>query len=295
MDYYKTLGVNRNASQDEIKKAFKKQAMKHHPDKGGDANTFQQVNEAYETLGNSNKKQQYDMFGATGNQNPRTQTWEFGGDFPNDIGDIFNDFFGGNRSPFQRRQFRKNRDIIIQADIELEDVLKGKELIATYRLTNGKEQSVNLTLPKGVDNSTTIKFPSLGDDYHSNAPRGDLLVRVRVRQHPIWNRDGPNLHTVQKVNVLDLITGTKTNIQTLEKRKLAISIPKGTQPGTVLSITEQGLPTRGNRRGNLYITIQGDVPNINDPKITVNPVIFVDTESKPYPKSIIKCLISLKT
>tara|TARA_Y200000002_G_scaffold66143_1_gene51044 strand:- start:3585 stop:4424 length:840 start_codon:yes stop_codon:yes gene_type:complete len=267
MDYYKTLGVNRNASQDEIKKAFKKQAMKHHPDKGGDANTFQQVNEAYETLGNSNKKQQYDMFGATGNQNPRTQTWEFGGDFPNDIGDIFNDFFGGNRSPFQRRQFRKNRDIIIQADIELEDVLKGKELIATYRLTNGKEQSVNLTLPKGVDNSTTIKFPSLGDDYHSNAPRGDLLVRVRVRQHPIWNRDGPNLHTVQKVNVLDLITGTKTNIQTLEKRKLAISIPKGTQPGTVLSITEQGLPTRGNRRGNLYITIQGDVPNINDPKI----------------------------
>ena len=267
MDYYKTLGVNRNASQDEIKKAFKKQAMKHHPDKGGDANTFQQINEAYETLGNSNKKQQYDMFGTKGNQNPRTQTWEFGGDFPNDIGDIFNDFFGGNRSPFQRRQFRKNRDIIIQADIELEDVLKGKELIATYRLTNGKEQSVNLTLPKGVDNSTTIKFPALGDDYHSNAPRGDLLVRVRVKQHPIWNRDGANLHTVQKVNVLDLITGTKTNIQTLEKRKLAISIPKGTQPGTVLSIQQQGLPTRGNRRGNLYITIQGDVPNINDPKI----------------------------
>ena len=86
MYYYKTLGVNRNASQDEIKKAFKKQAMKHHPDKGGDANTFQQINEAYETLGNSNKKQQYDMFGTTGNQNPRTQTWEFGGDFPNDIG-----------------------------------------------------------------------------------------------------------------------------------------------------------------------------------------------------------------
>ena len=122
-------------------------------------------------------------------------------------------------------------------------------------------------MPKGVDNSTTIKFPALGDDYHSNAPRGDLLVRVRVKQHPIWNRDGANLHTVQKVNVLDLITGTKTNIQTLEKRKLAISIPKGTQPGTVLSIQEQGLPTRGNRRGNLYITIQGDVPNINDPKI----------------------------
>ena len=78
-------------------------------------------------------------------------------------------------------------------------------MIATYRLTNGKEQSVNITLPAGVDNNTTIKFPSLGDDYHSNAPRGDLMVRVRVRRHPKWNRDGANLHTIEKVNVFDLM------------------------------------------------------------------------------------------
>ena len=218
MDYYKTLGVNKNASQSDIKSAFKKQAMKHHPDKGGDPKQFQQLNEAYEVLGNAQKKSQYDMFGsANPQQGGPGRTWEFRSDsFPDDIGDVFNQFFGGGRSPFgQRQPFRKNRDIIIQTEISLEDVLTGKEMIATYRLTNGKEQSVNITLPAGVDNNTTIKFPSLGDDYHSNAPRGDLMVRVRVRRHPKWNRDGPNLHTIEKVNVFDLMIGTKKEITTL--------------------------------------------------------------------------------
>ena len=241
MDYYKTLGVNRNASQSDIKRAFKKQAMKHHPDKGGDPKQFQQLNEAYEVLGNEQKKSQYDMFGTTNQQPGGARTWEFRTDsFPDDIGDVFNQFFGGGRSPFgQRQPFRKNRDIIIQTEINLEDVLKGKDLIATYRLTNGKEQSVNINLPAGV----------------------------RIKRHPKWNRDGPNLHTIEKVNVFDLMIGTKKEITTLDGKKLNISIPKATQPGTVLSITEQGLPMRGGRRGNIYLTIQADIPNITDQNI----------------------------
>ena len=150
MDYYKTLGVNRNASAEEIKKAYKRQAMKHHPDKGGDSAKFQKLNEAYDTLKNPEKKSYYDQFGATPNQNMggNTRSWEFRSDnFPNDIGDIFNQFFGGGGSPFgHRQQIRKNRDIVIEAQIDLEDVLTGKELIASYRLTNGREQSVNLQL-----------------------------------------------------------------------------------------------------------------------------------------------------
>ena len=265
MDYYKTLGVNRNASSDEIKKAYKKQAMKHHPDRGGDSAKFQKINEAYDTLKNPEKKSYYDQFGSSPNQNMggNTRSWEFRSDnFPNDIGDIFNQFFGGGGSPFGRRQVR-NRDIVIEAKIDLEDVLQGKELIASYRLTNGKEQSVNLQLPKGVENNSTIKFPSLGDDYHAGMPRGDLLVRIKVRPHPKWNRDGSNLHSIERVSVFDLMIGTKKNIKTLEGRNLAISIPKGTQPGTVLSISEQGLPRRGGSRGNIYLTIQADVPKID--------------------------------
>ena len=268
MDYYRTLGVNRNASQDEIKKAYKKQAMKHHPDKGGDSAKFQKINEAYDTLKNPEKKSYYDQFGTAPNHNMggNTQSWEFRSDnFPNDIGDIFNQFFGGG-SPFGRRQVR-NRDIVIEAQIDLEDVLKGKELIATYRLTNGREQSVNLQLPKGVEHNSTIKFPSLGDDYHTGMPRGDLLVRIKVRPHPKWNRDGANLHSIERVSVFDLMIGTKKNIQTLEGRNLAITIPKGTQPGTVLSISEQGLPRRGGNRGNIYLTIQADIPKIHREEI----------------------------
>lgn len=271
MDYYKTLGINRNASSDEIKKAYKKQAMKHHPDKGGDGAQFQKINEAYDTLKNPQKKSHYDRFGSAPNQNMGggSRSYEFrSDDFPNDIGDIFNQFFGGGPSPFNRRQqYRKNRDIVIEAQIELEDVLEGKELIASYRLTNGREQSVNLQLPKGVENNTTIKFPSLGDDYHSGLPRGDLLVRVKIRPHAKWHRDGINLHSIEKVNVFDLMIGTKKNIRTLEGRNLAITIPKGTQPGTVLSISEQGLPTRGGGRGNIYLTIQADIPKVHKEEI----------------------------
>ena len=177
---------------------------------------------------------------------------------------MFNQFFGGGSSPFRRQQQpRKNRDIIIEAQIELEDVLKGKELVASYRLTNGREQSVNLSLPKGIANNSTIKFSSLGDDLQKHLPRGDLLVRVKIRPHAKYSRDGVNLHCVERVNVFDLMLGTKHTITTLEGKNLAISVPKGTQPGTVLSISEQGLPTRGGRRGNIYLTIQADIPSVS--------------------------------
>ena len=266
MDFYKTLGVNRNASESEIKKAYKKQAMQHHPDKGGNATQFQKINVAYDTLKNPEKKSYYDRFGtAPGNNQGGGRSYEFRtDDFPQDIGDVFNQFFGGG-SPFGRRQHqpRKNRDIVIEAQIELEDVLKGKELVASYRLTNGREQSVNLSLPKGIANNSTIKFPSLGDDVQKHLPRGDLLVRIKIRPHAKYSRDGVNLHCIERVNVFDLMLGTKHQIKTLEGRNLAISIPKGTQPGTVLSISEQGLPTRGGRRGNIYLTIQADIPSVS--------------------------------
>jgi len=269
MDFYKTLGVNRNASTEEIKKAYKKQAMKHHPDKGGDGAQFQKINEAYDTLKDPQKKSHYDRFGSSPGMNQGgSRSYEFrSDDFPNDIGDIFNQFFGGGASPFRRQQHRRNRDIVIEAQIELEDVLTGKELIASYRLTNGREQSVNLQLPKGVENNTTIKFPSLGDDYQSNLPRGDLLVRVKIRPHSKYQRDGANLHSIERVNVFDLMIGCKKNIRTLEGRNLAISIPKGTQPGTVLSISEQGLPTRGGGRGNIYLNIQADIPKVSNQEL----------------------------
>lgn len=265
MDYYKTLGVNRNASEAELKKAYKTQAMKHHPDKGGDASKFQQINEAYETLRDPAKKQNYDRFGKSdpfANQRGGYQEWNFNGD----VNDIFNSFFGDG--PFNRRQVRRNRNINIRASISLEDVLNGKTLIATYRLSNGKEQSVNIDLPKGVENNSTIRFQGLGDNLYKEAPRGDLFCKVVIEPHPHWQRNGSDLYKAVNVNAIDMILGTKVPIQTLDGTKLNLNIPKGCKSGTVMSIHEHGLPKVYNRgRGNIYITVNADIPSINDPEI----------------------------
>lgn len=272
MDYYDILGIKRNASESEVKKAYKKQAMQHHPDRGGDANKFQQINEAYETLKDPAKKSNYDKFGSAdpfsqqGGQ--RYQEYNFGGDQFGDVNDIFNSFFGGGGPFRQRRQVKRNRNINIRASISLEDVLNGKTLIATYRLSNGKEQSVNIDLPKGVENNSTIRFQGLGDDFHKEAPRGDLFCKVVIEAHPVWQRNGCDLHKTINVNAIDLILGTKVPIKTLDGKNLNLNIPKGCRSGTVMSIHEHGLPRVYNRgRGNIYITVNADIPQINDPEI----------------------------
>ena len=155
MDYYESLGVNRNASAKEIKSAFRKKAAEHHPDKGGDPNQFKQINEAYQTLSDSNKRQMYDQFGTSdpqqANMNRGGTQFHFnmGG---NGFEEVFSSFFGdGFGDPFQRRQRQmRNQDITIAADITLHDIVNGKELIATFRLPSGKEQTVTIKVPKGV-------------------------------------------------------------------------------------------------------------------------------------------------
>ena len=269
MDYYSILGVNKNASETELKKAYKKKAMQYHPDKGGDANKFQQINEAYETLKDPQKKTNYDRFGTAnpyesqpgGNQ--QYQEFNFG-----NVNDIFDSFFGGG-GPFHRQRAPiKNRNINIRANITLEDVMQGKTLIATYRLSNGKEQSVNIDLPKGVEGNSTIRFQGLGDNAHKTAPRGDLFCKVVIDRHPTWERNGSDLYKTVSVNALEMILGTKVPITTLDGKSLNLNIPKGCKTGTVMSIHEHGLPRLYNRgRGNIYITVNAHIPDIHDKEI----------------------------
>ena len=263
------LAHNRNASETELKKAYKKKAMQYHPDKGGDANKFQQINEAYETLKDPQKKTNYDRFGTAnpyerqpgGNQ--QYQEFNFG-----NVNDIFDSFFGGG-GPFHRQRApKRNRNINIRASISLQDVMQGKTLIATYRLSNGKEQSVNIDLPKGVEGNSTIRFQGLGDNLHKDAPRGDLFCKVVIDRHPEWERNGSDLHKTISVNALEMILGTKVPIQTLDGKSLNINIPKGCKTGTVMSIHEHGLPRLYNRgRGNIYITVNAHIPDIHDKEV----------------------------
>lgn len=255
MDYYSILGVNRNATPDEIRKAYRDKAKTHHPDRGGDPEIFKQVNEAYETLSDANKKAEYDNpqpqfhFNSTHfRQNP----------FGNPFDDFFNINFGMNRRP-------KNRDINLAANVELKDIITGKTLILQYHVSNGKVETVNIDIPAGARDGDTIRYEGLGDDSNKNLPRGDLLVRLKIVYNKGWTRDGNNLATKEAVNIFDLLLGCVILINTLDEKTIKLTIPKGTKPGTIFSIAGYGIPDLNTRKkGNVYVQIEAEIPIIED-------------------------------
>lgn len=251
MDYYKTLGVSKSASQDEIKSAYRKLAKQHHPDKNnGDDTLFKQVNEAYETLKDPVKRQQYD------HPQPRQQ-FQYNS---NNYNDIFNAFFGGRQQPM-----RKNANISISIKISLEDVLNGKDVIGRYKLNNGREEIATIRVPPGIENGTTMLYRGLGDDTILNAPRGDLHVKIIVLAHKRFERDRLHLRTKCSINVFDLMLGTEIVVDKLGGGPLVVKIPPGTNPGTILSIPGYGLPDpQTGRTGNLYLEVKGTVPKIDN-------------------------------
>jgi curved DNA-binding protein len=269
-DYYKTLGVGRNASQDEIKKAYKKKSMQHHPDRtGGDDSKFKEINEAYQTLNDPQKKQMYDQFGTA---DPRQQQYR-SGDFEfnfngspfGGMDDIFESFFGGG-SPFgNNRRRQTNRPIQVAVDVSLEDVLNGKTIGMEIALPTGRTKVVTVDIPSGVEHGQTIRYRGMGEQNIPNIPAGDLLVQVRVRNHSVFQRFGDNILCEAKVNAWDLMIGSKTVVKTLDGKNIEINIPSGTQPDTVLSCKGEGLPNmQTKRRGNLQIRIKAEITRYNE-------------------------------
>jgi curved DNA-binding protein len=256
MDYYSILGVNKNATPEEIKKAYRKLAMAHHPDRtGGDDTRFKQIQEAYATLSDNNKKQQYD--------NPQPQFNYNANDFRG------HNPFNGAHDIFGRptRQRQRNPDITISVSINLVDALIGKNLIAVYRLRTGKEETVEISIPKGAKDSDTIRYHGLGDDILP-APRGDLHVQVRIPPHPTFRRDQEHLYVNHKIDIFNFLLGGSIVMKTIEGTEISITIPQGTKPGTTFSVKGYGMPNmRTGDRGIMYVTMQAIVPKITDTKI----------------------------
>ena len=257
MDYYTTLGISKNASEAEIKAAYRKMAMKHHPDRGGDEKTFKEVNAAYETLSDPQKKQMIDMGVDPNSQHTNYRQgspFEFHFNTGN-FDDIFSNFgFGG-------RPMRKNKTLNVNIEVTLEDILKGKVIDAEIGIPSGSKKLVSIEVPPGIENGQQIRYRGMGEHTLKDVPPGDLIVNIFVREHSTFQRQGDMLMVKKFISPWDAILGSDITIETIDKKTLTIGIPAGTQPDTVLSCRGEGLPNiRTKVRGNLLIKIQIEIP-----------------------------------
>lgn len=244
-DYYSILGVARTAAPDEIKRAYRKLASQHHPDKGGDTARFQEIEEAYRVLSDPQQRAAHD--------NPRPQGFPGGFSFhsqPFDFDNIFS-VFGTNFGQPQPRQRTMQARMTLW--IQLTDVASGGRRTVSVG-NNAGNHLVELDIPLGVEDGATVAYPGL-------APGGiDLLVTFRIHPNPRWQRDGFNLYTDQRVSIWTLITGGEITVRDILNRELTVAIPPNMQPGQILRCRGRGLPDRGNNPGDMMIRVQAEIP-----------------------------------
>ncbi|MFA5744994.1 MAG: molecular chaperone DnaJ [Candidatus Paceibacterota bacterium] len=343
-DYYNVLGIDKKATKDDIKKAFRKLAHKYHPDKGGtDESKFKEITEAYSILSDDKKRREYDTYGqsfagssAGSSRGGQQQGNPFGGfDFSGfqqgfgqggvefDLGDIFGDMFGGGRG---QSRTPRGRDISIDLEISFKDAVFGTSrnvLIAkvstcelckgsgakpgteleTCKTCNGsgrihetrnsilgqftsarvctacdgtskipkekcpeckgqgtkrKEEEIHINIPAGIDNGEMIRLPQQGEAIKTGIA-GDLYVKIHVKPHPVFRREGSNLVMNFPMKLTDALLGTTASIETLEGKTLEVKIPAMKRAEELLRVAGKGIPVEGTR-GDLIIRLEVALP-----------------------------------
>jgi len=269
MNYYNTLGINKNASEEDIKTAYRKMAMKHHPDRGGDEKKFKQVEEAYRTLSDPEKRRMVDM-GVDPNSTMGHQGGFSQGPFEFHFGSgNWDEVFGGF-GPFGfGRQQPRNKTLSVNIQIDLLDIINGKKIDAEIATPDGRKKLINIEVPPGIEHGQQIRYKGMGDNSIRELPPGDLIVTVVIREHPIYQRQGDMIIMNHTITVWDAILGCETEIVTLDYKKLNLKVPPGTQPDTVLSCKGEGLPNSRTRlRGNLLVKVKVEIPrNLSEEQI----------------------------
>jgi curved DNA-binding protein len=288
-DYYKTLGVERNASEDDIRKAYRKLAMQYHPDRNPNdkqaEERFKEINEAYQVLSDPQKRTHYDRLGSdysTWQQRgaPGDFNWDQYGGYPGGVrveynGDIddlfggaggFSDFFRtifgrgaegmGTGTGARTRTRQQPQGYQQELEISLEEAYQG-----TTRVLQSDDKQKQVRIPAGVRTGSKVRVAGAG-------PNGlDLYLIIDVREDPRFERRGNDLHTSATVNVFTAILGGEADVETLNG-KVKLNIPAGTQPEQVFRLAGRGMPSvkNANEKGDLYVRLKVQIPKYLSPK-----------------------------
>ena len=279
MNYYDVLGVPTDASEADIKKAFRKLASQHHPDKGGDTTKFQQIQEAYEVLGDSNKRHEYD--------HPPRQG--FSGNFHQDghhtFGDdIFAQFFGaGQRGGFNFRQGnvrQQNPDAMTNVVITLRECYQGAVKVLQF----GNSETINLNIPAGTLPGTRMRIPGKSPNIPMpQMPPGDLIVTIQVQREGSYDMDGSNILHFAEIDAISAMTGCDLPVRHLNGNTVKLKVPPGTQHGAKLRIKAMGMPIPGQAGvfGDWYTIVSIYIPKVTDPDTIemLNKIHRVETKA----------------
>ena len=267
MNYYDVLGLEPTCSPKDIQTAYRNKAKQHHPDSGGDVDTFHAVSEAYEVLKDPHKRAAFD------HRNSRRQNIKINtGNMDSVFDDMFTVFGGAGFHPSKREyhRARQNKNLAISIDCTLEEILADQEKTVSIRHTDGSRHLVNLKIPKGITNSTKIKYSGLGDKTHANLPPGDLTVTVNVNEHEVFVREGDNLKMHLTLGAWDAIIGTVVQINTIENKTINLNVPAGTQYGTTLKISRHGMYSKPDTRGDLLVQVLVKIPeNLTEQQLNI--------------------------
>jgi len=291
-DYYKILGVSRSASADEIKKAYRKLAMKYHPDKNkGNKEAearFKEISEAYAVLSDPEKRKQYDTFGAEGFNRRFTQEdifrdfdfssifKEFGFGTSGGVHNLFSQIFGGIRhDPFRERrspfassfggfeghgQPPKGRDLVYELPITLEEAATTTDKVISHRV-GGLQQDLSVKIPAGIDTGKKLRLRGKGEPSAYGGPNGDLYIQIKVLDHPLFKREGDDLVYRKEIKYSEAVLGTEIEVPTIDNKTLKLKINPGTRDNAKFRLKGYGMPRmNGNGRGDAYVQVNIDVP-----------------------------------
>ncbi len=236
---YSTLGVAKGATADTIKRAYKEKAKEHHPDRGGDANKFAEISNAYDILKDPSKRAYYDHTGSTDQQRASNQQQGF----------HFNDIF----SQMFRQQQQRQAEARINMSISLADSIAGGKRIIGVNTPQGTS-SVEIDIPRGVVHGESIR-------YAKAAPGGiDLIVNFRIQGDPRWQRNGLDMHTEREVDFWMLILGGDITVVDVLGKKYDVRIPPRTNPGTTVRLGSAGVFRDRHNPGDIFVKIKATMP-----------------------------------